>query len=209
MNLWKLQGSDKTTSVPRDSVWTRRWINVWNKRGCSKKCGYCSGFLSVKIRQDWKKIGAFRACCIKDQGKHMHLQNMVNCIRPCATVASKADNISVFGGCTVQLSYSLATFFTPRPSLSWYLAWLFFKAFLFREWSRNQKQQTLLELTRRQNLRPHLRPSESESVFWTGFCRILYCLSQTVKNLPAMAGDPGSIPESGRSPGEGNGNTLQ
>ena len=30
-----------------------------------------------------------------------------------------------------------------------------------------------------------------------------------VKNLPANAGDTGSVPESGRSPGEGNGNPLQ
>ena len=30
-----------------------------------------------------------------------------------------------------------------------------------------------------------------------------------VKNLPANAGDPGSIPESGISPGEQNGNPLQ
>ena len=30
-----------------------------------------------------------------------------------------------------------------------------------------------------------------------------------VKNLLANAGDPGSIPGSGRSPGEGNGNLLQ
>ena len=30
-----------------------------------------------------------------------------------------------------------------------------------------------------------------------------------VKNLPANAGDPGSIPGSGRSPGEGHGNPLQ
>ena len=29
------------------------------------------------------------------------------------------------------------------------------------------------------------------------------------KNLPAKAGDPGSIPGLGRSPGEGNGNPLQ
>ena len=29
------------------------------------------------------------------------------------------------------------------------------------------------------------------------------------KNLPANAGDTGSIPGSGRSPGEGNGNLLQ
>ena len=32
---------------------------------------------------------------------------------------------------------------------------------------------------------------------------------QTVKNLPAIAGDLGSIPGSERSPGEGNGNPLQ
>ena len=30
-----------------------------------------------------------------------------------------------------------------------------------------------------------------------------------VKNLSASAGDTGSIPELGRSPGEGNGNPLQ
>ena len=30
-----------------------------------------------------------------------------------------------------------------------------------------------------------------------------------VKNLPVNAGDVGSIPESGKSPGEGNGNPLQ
>ena len=30
-----------------------------------------------------------------------------------------------------------------------------------------------------------------------------------MKNLPANAGDPGSIPGSGRSPGEGTGNPLQ
>ena len=30
-----------------------------------------------------------------------------------------------------------------------------------------------------------------------------------VKNLPANAGDAGSIPGMGRSPGEGNGNSLQ
>ena len=30
-----------------------------------------------------------------------------------------------------------------------------------------------------------------------------------VKNLPANVGDAGSVPGSGRSPGEGNGNPLQ
>ena len=34
-------------------------------------------------------------------------------------------------------------------------------------------------------------------------------IAQLVKNLPANAGDLGSIPGSGRSPGEGNGNPLQ
>ena len=33
--------------------------------------------------------------------------------------------------------------------------------------------------------------------------------SAMVKNLPANAEDAGSIPGSGRSPGEGNGHTLQ
>ena len=34
-------------------------------------------------------------------------------------------------------------------------------------------------------------------------------VAQRVKNLPASAGDAGSIPGSGRSPGEGNDNPLQ
>ena len=34
-------------------------------------------------------------------------------------------------------------------------------------------------------------------------------MAQTVKNLPANAGDPGLILGSKRSPGEGNGNPLQ
>ena len=34
-------------------------------------------------------------------------------------------------------------------------------------------------------------------------------MAQTVKNPPADAGDLGSIPGSGSSPGEGNGNPLQ
>ena len=33
--------------------------------------------------------------------------------------------------------------------------------------------------------------------------------ASVVKNLPASAGDPGSIPGLGRSPGEGNVNPLQ
>ena len=34
-------------------------------------------------------------------------------------------------------------------------------------------------------------------------------VGSVVKNLPANAGDAGSIPGSGRSPGAGNGNILQ
>ena len=34
-------------------------------------------------------------------------------------------------------------------------------------------------------------------------------MAQTVKNLPTKLGDLGSIPGSGRSPEEGNGNPLQ
>ena len=36
-----------------------------------------------------------------------------------------------------------------------------------------------------------------------------FLLAQSVKNPPANVGDRGSIPWSGRSPGEGNGNPLQ
>ena len=34
-------------------------------------------------------------------------------------------------------------------------------------------------------------------------------VAQMVKRLPTIQGDPDSIPGSGRSPGEGNGNPLQ
>ena len=34
-------------------------------------------------------------------------------------------------------------------------------------------------------------------------------LGDSIKNLPANAGDTGQIPELGRSPGAGNGNQLQ
>ena len=33
-------------------------------------------------------------------------------------------------------------------------------------------------------------------------------MAQMIENLPANPGDPGWIPELGRSPGEGNGNPL-
>ena len=36
-----------------------------------------------------------------------------------------------------------------------------------------------------------------------------FLVAEMVKNLPAMQEDPGSIPGSGRSPGEGSGNPLQ
>ena len=36
-----------------------------------------------------------------------------------------------------------------------------------------------------------------------------YCIGSVVKNLPVNAGDGGSIPGSGRSPGEGSSSPLQ
>ena len=38
---------------------------------------------------------------------------------------------------------------------------------------------------------------------------ILVVIGAVIKNQSASAGDPGSIPGSGRSPGEGNGNAFQ
>ena len=38
---------------------------------------------------------------------------------------------------------------------------------------------------------------------------LMYLVAHMVENLPANAGDLSSIPGSGRSPGEGNGNPLQ
>ena len=48
------------------------------------------------------------------------------------------------------------------------------------------------------SFRAHLELSEGTSL-----------VAQTVKRLSTYVGDPGSIPGSGRSPGEGNGNPLQ
>ena len=36
-----------------------------------------------------------------------------------------------------------------------------------------------------------------------------FLVAKWLKNSPANAGDPGSVPTLGRSPGEGNGNLLQ
>ena len=44
--------------------------------------------------------------------------------------------------------------------------------------------------------------------FWAR-CSGASLVAQRVKNPPASAGDPGSIPGSGRSPGDGNDNLLQ
>ena len=52
----------------------------------------------------------------------------------------------------------------------------------------------------------NLRPSEvKQLILAQGASR----LAQMVKNLPAEAGDMGSVHESERSSGEGNGNPLQ
>lgn len=75
------------------------------------------------LREDKiEKIGTFGACFIEHhQGEYTYLLNMMDSVRPCATAASKADIISVFTGCRVRLVYILATFFTSRPPLSWYV----------------------------------------------------------------------------------------
>ena len=49
---------------------------------------------------------------------------------------------------------------------------------------------------------------ESRSIVRYSYNGIIFSGS-VVKNPPAKAGDEGSIPGSGRSPGEGNGNPLQ
>ena len=49
----------------------------------------------------------------------------------------------------------------------------------------------------------------SESLLFLMKYRALLTGNSVVRNLPANAGDTGSIPGSGRSPGEGNGKPLQ
>ena len=46
-------------------------------------------------------------------------------------------------------------------------------------------------------------------IFVCGACCGASQVALVVKNLPVNAGDTNSIPGSGRSPGEGNGNPLQ
>ena len=63
----------------------------------------------------------------------------------------------------------------------------------------------------------HVALASSSHVFKLTFLRVYFVQStiqgfpggSVVKNLPANAGDVGSIPESERSPGEGNDNLLQ
>ena len=53
-----------------------------------------------------------------------------------------------------------------------------------------------------------LYPSLSLAQIWS-VSLLSFLGSSVVKNLPANTGDKGLIPESGRSPGEGNGRQLQ
>ena len=58
-----------------------------------------------------------------------------------------------------------------------------------------------------------MRECQTELLFpgtWSSFSQLWASLvAQTIKNLPANAGDAGSIPGPGRSPGGGHGNPLQ
>lgn len=54
VNLWRLQGSDKSTSVPLDSVLITCQINVWNKWSCSKKCGTAQAFQVLREDRNGK-----------------------------------------------------------------------------------------------------------------------------------------------------------
>ena len=49
----------------------------------------------------------------------------------------------------------------------------------------------------------------SKVYFYNSKSRVGFPGASVVKNLPAKAGDVGSVPGSGRSPGEGNDNPLQ
>ena len=48
-----------------------------------------------------------------------------------------------------------------------------------------------------------------QGIWWLSYYFMGFPDGSVVKNPPANAGDMGSIPGSGRSPGEGNGNQLQ
>ena len=63
-----------------------------------------------------------------------------------------------------------------------------------------------LEAKRKKEVFPRGSDSGDVCCFCGG---IVSLAAQTVKNLPAKPGGPGSTPGSGRSSGEGNGNPLQ
>ena len=54
-----------------------------------------------------------------------------------------------------------------------------------------------------------MHPSVETTTLWVKVYEDGSGVAQTVKHLAYNAGDPGSIPGSGRSRGEGNGNPLQ
>ena len=95
-----------------------------------------------------------------------------------------------------------------HPTCLWppNIFWILFSIFgeISRSWVSTLNFKASLKLgCRSQNLGP------ANQIHWASL------LAQSVKNLPAMqesacnAGGPGSIPGSGTSPGEGNGNPLQ
>ena len=51
--------------------------------------------------------------------------------------------------------------------------------------------------------------NQKKEIYKYGIYNMGFPGGSVVKNLPTKAGDAGSIPGSGRSPGEGNGNPLQ
>ena len=71
---------------------------------------------------------------------------------------------------------------------------------------------------RTSHLQPHVPVAFASGPWWVGCCSRIWgqpgqnqasLMAQRVKSLPANAGDLGSIPGSGRFPGEGNGYPLQ
>ena len=73
--------------------------------------------------------------------------------------------------------------------------------------SQEFSKSTLLEHHLRDLVAPPLRISASRGL--VGAQEFEFLVAHVVKNLPAIAGDPGLIPGSGRCPGAGNGYLLQ
>ena len=93
------------------------------------------------------------------------------------------------------------------------LSWINVHKDITQDWILNNKRRgTLVSDQDKSRISLQFNLRRSGIKFWTILCSCLHMgfpCDLVVRNPPASGGDSGSIPGSGRSPGEGNGNPLQ